>query len=68
MNHVILYVTINFVTYTGHTMKSCGQNVGENYGLATWIAWGRKPNRWAFNINHTARQSLILFRLIYSFN
>jgi hypothetical protein len=41
MNHVILYVTINFVTYTGHTMKSCGQNVGENYGLTTWIAWGK---------------------------
>jgi hypothetical protein len=39
MNHVILYVTINFVMYTGHTMKSGGQNEGENYGLATWVAW-----------------------------
>jgi len=50
--------------YTGHTIKSGGQNAGDHYGLATWVAWGRKPNHWAFNINHTARQSLIFFRLI----
>jgi len=54
--------------YTGHTMKSGGQNVGDHYGLTKWVKWGRKPKRWAFNINITARQSLIFFRPIYSFN
>jgi hypothetical protein len=53
--------------YTGHTMKSEGQN-SDHYGLGMWVARGRKPNFWADNINNIARQSLIFFRLIYSFN